>query len=329
MFVNGSYDTMVESRKIVIKISVGGFHNLAIVSANRTCSHEVANIKKDEQTVLKAMSELERIKRDKTTASDQVKRELDKQTETWQIILAETKDRIRFRCRPDQLYAWGLNYNGQLGLGLSDVSVPTPALLTSMQRRNVSQISAGYSHSVAAAECWGIGFVIKGDYYSCDCEYGYKNGACNQQCNGGAETPCNLHGTFDWRNRIKDEERDARYDCEVDGTCTCERGYQGKDCEIVCEPTKERHYKTSSFERLVKTDEWGTRHYRKELTCECDVNWYGELCDEHDDSSIAVYTSPPRIMRVGDPGWGEFDASRQTLPALWTIGLGLSIAILR
>ena len=58
-----------------------------------------------------------------------------------------------------QLYCWGSNANGQLGIG-STVDSLAPALVSGLVGKTVSSVSAGASHTCAIADdkayCWGL-----------------------------------------------------------------------------------------------------------------------------------------------------------------------------
>jgi alpha-tubulin suppressor-like RCC1 family protein len=58
----------------------------------------------------------------------------------------------------NQLYCWGSNTNGELGIGTSGAAFPTPQLLTPMT--NITNIALGYNHTCAVNAsnqlyCWG------------------------------------------------------------------------------------------------------------------------------------------------------------------------------
>jgi alpha-tubulin suppressor-like RCC1 family protein len=58
----------------------------------------------------------------------------------------------------DQLYCWGSNTNGQLGLGTT-TNASRPTLVAALAGKTVSQVSAGYNYTCAIADskvyCWG------------------------------------------------------------------------------------------------------------------------------------------------------------------------------
>jgi hypothetical protein len=43
--------------------------------------------------------------------------------------------------------------------------------------------------------------------------------------------------TSDHTYRLGDAAVDARFDCELDGSCVCLKGHQGPACEIECKST--------------------------------------------------------------------------------------------
>mmetsp|Transcript_54939 Transcript_54939/g.119650 ORF Transcript_54939/g.119650 Transcript_54939/m.119650 type:complete len:458 (-) Transcript_54939:252-1625(-) len=169
------------------------------------------------------------------------------------------------------LYTWGSNYFGQLGLG-DRVMRPTPTLMPYWRDengttvdRNILDIAAGRHHTYAATTCEGGGFepAVNGST-TCLCRFGWKGMACSIKCPhvvgaGGISRPCNGVGTFDLENR-RPSARDVGYDCNNDGTCVCRGGYKGFDCSIACTPTQDRHFANG-------------------ISCACQEGWEGDLCD--------------------------------------------------
>jgi hypothetical protein len=184
------------------------------------------------------------------------------------------EEKIQMCQNSPKVFSWGLNYNGQLGLGDWRGTQSTPTVLTAFLHRRIVMIKAGFSHVLASALCWGKGFALdRSGNYTCSCAFGYKGIDCSLQCNGGASSPCNRRGTFDWQTRSYDPDRDADYDCEIDGrtpstaprgrlhfatgrlrsragSCSCRQGYQGDDCGVECTGTglgsDYRHFKVSA-----------------------------------------------------------------------------------
>jgi len=84
------------------------------------------------------------------------------------------------------LYTWGSNYFGQLGLG-DRVMRPTPTLMPYWRDengttvdRNILDIAAGRHHTYAATTCEGGGFepAVNGST-TCLCRFGWKGMACS------------------------------------------------------------------------------------------------------------------------------------------------------
>jgi hypothetical protein len=133
------------------------------------------------------------------------------------------EEKIQMCQNSPKVFSWGLNYNGQLGLGDWRGTQSTPTVLTAFLHRRIVMIKAGFSHVLASALCWGKGFALdRSGNYTCSCAFGYKGIDCSLQCNGGASSPCNRRGTFDWQTRSYDPDRDADYDCEIDGRYACD-----------------------------------------------------------------------------------------------------------
>lgn len=48
-----------------------------------------------------------------------------------------------------EVFAWGSNSNGQLGLNVEESVIPTPKMVKSLATKQVVQIACGRSHSMA------------------------------------------------------------------------------------------------------------------------------------------------------------------------------------
>lgn len=87
-----------------------------------------------------------------------------------------------------EVYAWGLNENGQCGVGGRRENVEVPALLDSLSTKRVSWVSCGESHTVAlttegVALTWGSSEVGQVSQFLCMV---YRLCLIVRQCGQGA-----------------------------------------------------------------------------------------------------------------------------------------------
>uniref|UniRef100_A0A8P4K2T9 HECT domain-containing protein n=1 Tax=Dicentrarchus labrax TaxID=13489 RepID=A0A8P4K2T9_DICLA len=121
--------------QIIVAMSCGGCHTLALNDKGQVFSWGLGS---DGQLGLNNFEECVRVPRNIKSLSD---------VQIAQVACGYWHSHAL--SRGGQVFSWGQNRYGQLGLGLNGQSIPTPQIIQSLQGIPFAQISAGGAHSFA------------------------------------------------------------------------------------------------------------------------------------------------------------------------------------
>jgi alpha-tubulin suppressor-like RCC1 family protein len=166
------------------------------------------------------------------------------------------------------IYVWGRNYGGSLGIGTGVGSINLPTKVPTDTIGKIGYISIGAHHSLIITRNFLTCFNKSG-YMAC----AYPNGYCKDydvcECNPGfegVECEISLYSCYDKPFELACNIPNGV--CASHDVCICEYGYIGLECEDYTCYGKPSAVACSMHGKCASVD-----------NCECDEGWTGYECD--------------------------------------------------